>query len=139
MSYKWDVLVGRKILEIRDVGEGGFTLVFKDGSRAVFDVCGDCCSRTWIEHFEVPADIAGAVIVKCVHNTADWSNAEPTKTGNYEEQMSYYDTRIVTNRGDIVCEYRNSSNGYYGGWLEFSLHDEDLTNPARRDHGGKAG
>jgi hypothetical protein len=29
-----------------------------------------------------------------------------------------YQTSFATPKGEIVVEYRNSSNGYYGGWLQ---------------------
>lgn len=31
--------------------------------------------------------------------------------------VAYYGCKISTNKGDIVIDYRNSSNGYYGGNL----------------------
>lgn len=37
---------------------------------------------------------------------------------NEGDYIKVYRTTIVTDRGFIDIEYRNSSNGYYGGWLE---------------------
>ena len=29
--------------------------------------------------------------------------------------VQYYGAKITTNKGDMVIDYRNDSNGYYGG------------------------
>lgn len=99
---------------------------FADGSTVVFSVEGGCCSHSWIEHLSLPSPVGGAVI-------ASWDEPEmPTHDGHVCEEppegsytrpscdhdsLAVYHTRFRTQHGDIVMEYRNDSNGYYGGWV----------------------
>ena len=91
--------------------DAGFTIEFEDGSEH-FYVEGDCCSHSWIEHFSVPNDLEGATILEV---TELHLGAEDNVDGH--EYLQSYETCFRTNRGDITLEYRNSSNGYYGGYL----------------------
>lgn len=87
------------------------TLRLADGTLRTYRVEGDCCSRSWIEHLETPGDIVGAVLLDVVD-----SGGITVPSGDYE-CLRVYNTTFRTNRGDVVLEYRNSSNGYYGGYL----------------------
>lgn len=72
---------------------------------------GDCCSRSWIEHSDIP-EVAGLSVVS-VEET-ELENGD-NKDGDY---IQVYNTRFILSNGQmIVLEYRNSSNGYYGGYL----------------------
>lgn len=42
---------------------------------------------------------------------------------NDGELIQFYGFSIKTDRGDIEIDYRNSSNGYYGGNLSFDDRD----------------
>jgi hypothetical protein len=90
------------------------TFYFLDGSAESFAVEGDCCSHSWIEHLEMPNDVKGASITE-ISETQE-SNDKLSHTEGYEEVVNYY-TKFSTQAGDIVLEYRNDSNGYYGGYL----------------------
>ena len=88
------------------------------GITAEFETYGDCCSYTWIEHITVPIDVLGAPIIAVKELEDDRSE---DRDG---ELIQFYQTAFVTPRGEIIVEYRNSSNGYYGG---------SLTGPTFRD------
>jgi hypothetical protein len=45
----------------------------------------------------------------CIKDHGDCANSDV---------LSVYQTTFRTNRGDIRVEYRNDSNGYYGGYLQ---------------------
>lgn len=112
------VLVGQIVLGIaaRDdvlrikTGEGEFEC----------RVSADCCSRSWIETIEAPNDLRGAEILDVVDSGAcpDAEGFEQSfvrsESGN---ELKVYSTTIRTTKGDVVIEYRNESNGYYGGSL----------------------
>ena len=36
-----------------------------------------------------------------------------------DETIAYYGCKICTDKGDIIIDYRNESNGYYGGGLSW--------------------
>jgi len=104
------------------------SFAFQDGSEAVFDVEGDCCSSSWIEHLELPGEVNGAVVLSVEDSDAvdatenDALNplggtSDDEYRSREHESLQVYHTRINTDRGEIVLEYRNSSNGYYGGYL----------------------
>ena len=113
MSYfDKESLLNRKILSVsKDIAGETFEIQFEDGVVR-FSVEGDCCSRSWIEHFEVPNDLSGSILLSVTENLMSSTNDEN------DNNLKVYETRFRTNKGDIVLEYRNSSNGYYGGYLE---------------------
>lgn len=95
---------------------------FTEGPDVAFSVEGDCCSSSWIEHLDVPPDVIGEVLVG-VEDAAgvpwDGHTCAPCDPGNKcgHDVLAVYNTRFRTAKGDIVLEYRNDSNGYYGGYL----------------------
>ena len=109
-------------VEMSDNGEH-VSFWFKDGSSKLLGVDADCCSHTWIEHLDIPKDVDGATIVSVdepempahdghvCHDPVDYHRP----CGH--DELAVYHTRFRTDRGDIVLEYRNDSNGYYGGNL----------------------
>lgn len=103
---------------------------FKDGTPPIaYGVEGDCCSSSWIEHLETPGDVDGAKVVDvkesggvpwdghaCVEDVRD-DDYNVTKKGCGHDSLSVYNITFRTDHGDIVLEFRNDSNGYYGGYL----------------------
>lgn len=77
---------------------------------------GDCCSSTWIEHVELPAMGFPATVLN-VH-TLDMPDLTPNDQDD-TDVIQYYGCKISTDKGDIIIDYRNSSNGYYGGNLNW--------------------
>lgn len=113
------ILVGKTIIGI-DLSDDRQAIRFRlaDGDPIVARCDGDCCSHTWIEDVLTPESALGEVI-----NAEDVDLPEhlrqKTKTDNYEEEMAYYGFVIDTAKGRCVLAYRNSSNGYYGGSLNW--------------------
>lgn len=77
-------------------------------------VDGDCCSDTWIEHITIPALGLPAKVIS-VENLDLSDNDE--RIGEWGDVISHYGCKITTDKGEIIIDYRNSSNGYYGGNL----------------------
>ena len=89
------------------------TFTFEDGSTVKFAAEGDCCSHSWIEHLEVPAVVSGRTLVE----VQDERTGQET-VGEYDDLRQFYQTIFRLDNGDsIKIEYRNDSNGYYGGYL----------------------
>lgn len=86
-----------------------FTLA--DGRTVTYTAEGDCCSHSWIEHLTVPPDIAGGVVT-------GFAEQDIGETEQDYETVKVYQTSFATVKGEVIVEYRNASNGYYGGWLE---------------------
>lgn len=88
------------------------TFSFYDRKNIVLRCEGDCCSDTWIEHLNILAsELDSAIVIDIV-------GAEPEDLPMEEEVYTRkYQTIFRTDKGDICLEYRNASNGYYGGYL----------------------
>lgn len=74
----------------------------------------DCCSHTWIEHVELPAMGFPAKVLK-VESLDLPGVPDPSE----DEVINVYGLKITTDKGDLIIDYRNSSNGYYGGSLSW--------------------
>lgn len=92
------------------------TFTFEDDSTVIYGVEGDCCSHSWIEHITIPDDIVGEKITAVFDNPLP-DNEQPTRNNDDYDVLVVYKTIFRTNKGDIILEYRNNSNGYYGGYL----------------------
>lgn len=111
----FEEMIGKAIVAVRLEGEKD-KVVFEmaDSSKHTFTVEGDCCSHSWIEHLEMPNDLHGATLL----SVEDGGVATPPGTDESKfDCLQVYETRFRTDRGDVVLEYRNDSNGYYGGYL----------------------
>lgn len=117
MSFTYDersrLILNREIDRVElSTDKTGLIIHFRDGGRAVFQTVSDCCSKTWIEHIEIPEPICCAKI----YNASD--SGQIQETLSEYECIRVYQTTFKTSKGDLTVEYRNSSNGYYGGTLE---------------------
>lgn len=93
--------------------------ICEDGEYTV--MCdADCCSHTWIEHMELPALGFPAKVM----SQEDLEMSEGVDHPEYD-YLQFYGHKMTTDRGEIVIDYRNSSNGYYGGnltWPDSRYH-----------------
>lgn len=108
-------LIGRVIQSVTvSEDKEKLTILFHGDPQVMkFEVEADCCSSTWIEHLEQPIDVDGATVLS-VEEDASVDGPSDDRL----EVIQIYKTRINTDRGTIAIEYRNSSNGYYGGSIE---------------------
>lgn len=104
-----------------------------DKGSYVLCVNGDCCSQSWIEHIEGVEDCIGATIVDVddIEMEDDWCGGYPDQYKAVwvrpdEELIRYYCTRIITDKGPLKIEYRNSSNGYYGATFNIIKPGDDV-------------
>lgn len=107
-------LTGQTLNNVSIRDDGQFLVLELSGTEVVAEAMGDCCSHSWIENVEHPARGYPAVIQEVKGLALDL----PETVGD-EYYLQYYGLEIVTDKGSIVIDYRNSSNGYYGGWLEW--------------------
>lgn len=109
-----DMLLGRTLNKIR-LAEDKTALLFvtKEGDiKAKCDA--DCCSFTWVQHIEMPAHGLPAKVTSV-------EELEMPDLGDMPDRdvVAYYGLKIVTDKGEIIIDYRNDSNGYYGGNLSW--------------------
>lgn len=108
-----NVLVGKTIIEVQLAGDSmAVKFVLDGGANVIASSYADCCSHTWVEHIEMPALGLPALVVGVESLGAVKEDSE-VEGGC----IRFYGTKIITDRGEIFIDYRNSSNGYYGGSL----------------------
>jgi hypothetical protein len=87
-----------------------------DGRQIVASADGDCCSRTWIENVDSPENVIGSPVTEA-------NDIDMPDRGSPDEysDLQYYGFKIATAKGETIIDYRNESNGYYGGNLAWPV------------------
>ena len=115
-------LVGKTVVKVEiSTDDQALRFTCSDGTTEVAVCCADCCSHTWIEYVESPENLLGTV--RSVEDLT-LKPGEDNDDGDYEQ---FYGCKIYTDKGYCLIDYRNESNGYYGGnlgWDEYTP-DED--------------
>jgi hypothetical protein len=120
MDKKQHPLIGKTVTAVF-VSEGGGAIRFDvtKGESVVARADGECCSHSWIETVQGVDQLIGSPVV----SVEDVDMPDLGSSGHDDEQMAYYGCKITTRKGYALIDYRNSSNGYYGGNLSWVGHD----------------
>lgn len=110
---EYEPLIG-KVIESVETTDNYIKFTLSGDKTLTYDTYGDCCSSTWVEHITVPNDIKGAIVTEVTEPVLP--PHAPVEEDEYES-IQVYHTAFKTDKGEIILEYRNSSNGYYGGNL----------------------
>lgn len=105
-------LIGKTITKVELAADKLAIRFTADGEEVVAKCDADCCSFTWIESVEMPAGGLPAKVLEA----ADLDLPSQDKDGNL---LKFYGLKLTTDKGDLVLDYRNESNGYYGGSLSW--------------------
>lgn len=109
-------LVGKIVSKVF-IGEGEHCMAFvTDQGTIAFHVEGDCCSESWFADLVGFRALIGSKIVKHVEIPLESYNLEDGR--GRQEYDDVYGHRLVTELGSADIIFRNSSNGYYGGWID---------------------
>ena len=103
-------LVGKTLTDVKVATDKKAIRFTVDGEFVVAKCEADCCSETWIESLELPAGGLPAKVLAVEDLDL------PAKYGEYD-LLQFYGLKLTTDKGDLVLDYRNESNGYYGGSL----------------------
>lgn len=116
-------LIGKTIVAIF-LSEDGHAIRFDvEGEPPIVAVTnGDCCSVTWIEHVEDPDAVVGHLVLDTRDIELPDLQADHPEDKD-REVVAYYGFKIVTANGTCTIDFRNESNGYYGGSLTWSRDD----------------
>jgi len=94
-----------------------YMLAFEtDAGAMAFSVEGDCCSESWWHRFDGVNNLIGATVLAFFE--ADQSDIDENDGRGRQETESIYAIGIITDKGTSRIVFRNSSNGYYGGWIK---------------------
>ena len=106
-----------------------------EGGSAKFMAVGDCCSTTWIDSFDGIGDIIDSPIVRVtflelpdlVFGRGDdpVCGCRDRRDCAHHDTLSLYGYRIETDTATATLDFRNDSNGYYGGYLEYVETDSE--------------
>lgn len=106
-----NLLIGKKVVDVKIADdEQAMLFVTDDGQHLVVQVDADCCSYTWIESVEMPALGLPFNVISC-------EDLDMPDLGDIPgcDFVQYYGAKIITDKGEMIIDYRNDSNGYYGG------------------------
>lgn len=103
-----------------DTAKEYIRFITNDDHIFLYEVYGDCCSSTWIEHITGIDFLLQGKISKIDNKNIGqkWLEKNMHNDDNENLYRQYYMTTIYTHRGQCDIEYRNDSNGFYGGDLE---------------------
>ncbi len=119
-------LVGRTIRRIL-IGDSEYQILFQmeDYEPAVSYVAmGDCCSVSWFADLTGVDALLGGTVASVEEVELEDYDTEDGR--GRQEWDRVYGFKITTDKGYATLAFRNSSNGYYGGWLE---RTEEYGNP----------
>jgi hypothetical protein len=105
-----------KKIEVSD-GEDYLRFTAMDGSTLCYKTLADCCSETWFADILNPDFVVGHK-VRFVEEM-DMGHYDTDDGRTRQEYDQVYGFRISTDAGQCDIVFRNSSNGYYGGWIEW--------------------
>lgn len=114
-------LIGKTIVEMK-IADDKQALLFvtSEGDNLIARVDADCCSYSWVESVELPA--LGIPFTVASVSDLDLNKPDQWDEGEYN-LTQFYGARIGTDKGDMVIDYRNESNGYYGGSMNWPGDD----------------
>lgn len=109
-------LIGKKITGLR-INEDQSVLAFDtDQGVIVYEARGDCCSETWFADITGVGQLIGGTVQTADRVSMDGYNVEDGRARQeYDEAYGY---KLTTDKGYVDLVFRNSSNGYYGGWIQ---------------------
>ncbi len=113
---KKHILKDRMLTKI-ELADDKMAIRFTTTQGEVEALCdGDCCSHTWVEDIGLPVNGLPAIVLDVVD--------VPMPSLDDSGELKNYGCKIVTDKGDVLIEYRNESNGYYGGDLSWPDMDD---------------
>jgi len=112
---KRNILIGKTLLGVT-LEDDRSGLTFDLGEEILHvGVDADCCSYTWIESIELPALGFPATVFSV--DDLELPHYPDSEFHPNSDVEAYYGCKISTDKGEIIIDYRNDSNGYYGGSL----------------------
>ncbi len=109
-----NILVRKTITGLK-LAKDKTALLFNTNEGDVKVLCdAGCCSLTWIEHINMPSLGLPAKVLSVEDLDMPDLGDMPGR-----DVVTYYGLEITTDKGQITIDYRNDSNGYYGGDLSW--------------------
>lgn len=118
-----NLLIGKTINKVQITTDKlAIRFILSDGTEVTARTYAECCSSTWIEHVSLPWNGFPAT----VYDASDIAMPDSLCENECEnEYIKHYGFCIKTDKGDMMIDYRNESNGYYGGSLFWPEENDD--------------
>lgn len=102
------------------------------GEEIAYQANGDCCSTCWFSHIAGIRNLIGQTISAIIER----EERPPTKVeygeGDYDS-LDVYGYILDTYEGNCYIEFRNDSNGYYGGSCDLSKRLDEEYREVKED------
>lgn len=110
-------VVGRVVNGVYVHDEENLLVFDTSGGQVAYATYGDCCSETWFADIVGVKSLLGQA-VRAAENidVPDHLQDDERSRQDYDQYMG---VRLYTDVGSCDIIYRNSSNGYYGGDIEY--------------------
>lgn len=95
-----------------------------DDGDVYFYAAGDCCSESWFADITGGDALQGAVVLNAYYIDMPQEEYSPRSRQDID---IIYGFVIETAKGRCTVVFRNSSNGYYGGWLAYESTAEEAS------------
>lgn len=110
-------LVGRKILSVQMTPDKSDVRFVTTTGNLDYYCYGDCCSESWVNHVNDLGNLIDATVTQVEEiDFHSLLGIEPEPTRQQDDKVLFH--KVHTNKGTCLIEFRNSSNGYYGGSFE---------------------
>lgn len=110
-------LVGRKILSVQMTPDKSDVRFVTTTGNLDYYCYGDCCSESWVNHVNDIHNLIGATVTRVEEiDFHSLLGIEPEPTRQEDDKVLFH--KVHTTKGTCLIEFRNSSNGYYGGSFE---------------------
>ena len=122
MSNFYQSLIGKHVISL-EIDEDEIAIKFNcNDGNIIWSTVGDCCSTSWwADGYDLNA-LRDATVL----NIKELAYYDPGEDGrNRQDEDIVYGFCIGTTKGAAYLAFRNSSNGYYGGWAEEGGYTDD--------------
>ena len=109
-------LIGKRITQISVNDDQSILSFATDGGTVSYQTYGDCCSESWFADITGVDALLGGTVQSADEVNMDGYNVEDGRTRQVYDEA--YGWKLRTDKGYADIVFRNSSNGYYGGWME---------------------
>lgn len=111
------------LVEKIELSDDRYTLVINRKYQLVVDA--GCCSETWIEHIIGVKQLLRSKIRSVERLEFPSAYVEYlTKAEPSADYTQYYGLAISSNNGQMIIDFRNRSNGYYGGSIQLLISEK---------------
>lgn len=109
-------IVGAQIDSVEiDTSQQHYLRFKTDKGFFVLEAEGDCCSESWFADLTGVSSMIGYTVID--FEAIPMPEVEENDTRTRQDVDCQYGYKVITTGGHAQIVYRNSSNGYYGGWL----------------------